>query len=116
MLLAIDIGNTNVTLGLYDGEILGAHWRFATSRVNLPDECGALMLDFFHQAGISAGDIQAAAIASVVPPGTGIIAESCKRYFHCDPLIVTGTTRTGVRILYDDPTQVGADRIVDVAA
>ncbi len=116
MFLAIDIGNTNVTLGLYQDETLGPRWRFATGSVKLPDEGGALLLRFFRRAGISVGDIKAIAMASVVPQLTGIIAEVCRRYFQCDPLIVNGTTNTGVRVLYDDPAQVGADRIVDAAA
>jgi type III pantothenate kinase len=116
MLLAIDIGNTNVTLGLYEGEILGPRWRLATSYEKLPDEYGSLMLGFLRRAGISAGNIHAVALASVVPPVTGIIVEACRHYFQHEPFVVDCTSNTGVRILYEDPSQVGADRIVDAAA
>jgi type III pantothenate kinase len=116
MLLAIDIGNTNITLGLFKGEILGPRWRFATSHEKLPDEYGALILGFFRRAGISAGDIHAIAMASVVPPVTGTIVEACRCYFQHEPFVVDGTSNTGVRILCEDPAQVGADRIVDAAA
>lgn len=116
MLLAIDIGNTNITLGVYKGEALGPRWRLATSRETTPDECGATMLSLFRHSGISAGEIDAIAIASVVPPLTALFQDACEQYFQCKPLTVDGTTKTGIRILYDDPGQVGADRIVDAAA
>ncbi len=116
MLLAIDIGNTNITLGIYEGETLGPRWRFATGHGKTPDEYGTLMLELFERVSVSAGDIHAIALASVVPPLTGTFEEACNRYLQCKPLTVDGSTNTGVRILYDDPSQVGADRIVDAAA
>jgi type III pantothenate kinase len=116
MLLAIDIGNTNVTLGLYNGETLGARWRLGTSHGRMPDEYGALMLGLLRRADISAGDIHAIAMTSVVPQLTGRFEEACKQYLQCEPLIVDASSKTGVRILYEDPSQVGADRIVDAAA
>jgi type III pantothenate kinase len=116
MLLAIDIGNTNITLGLYKGEALGPRWRLATNHETTPDEYGAMMVSLFRHAGVSAGDVHAIAMASVVPPLTITFQEAGERYFRCKPLTVDGTTYTGVRILYDDAGQVGADRIVDAAA
>jgi type III pantothenate kinase len=116
MFLAIDIGNTNVTLGLYEGEVLGPRWRLATGHDKTKDEYGTLMLGLFRLAKISARDVHAIAMASVVPPLTGIFVEVCRQFLHRDPLVVDGTCQTGVRIRYDDPGQVGADRIVDVAA
>jgi type III pantothenate kinase len=116
MFLAIDIGNTNITLGLYKDETLGPRWRFGTGHEKMPDEYGALMSSLFQHAGISAEDVRAIALASVVPPLTAILVEACRNYLHCDPMVVDATSNTGVKILYDDPAQVGADRIVDAAA
>lgn len=116
MLLAIDVGNTNITLGLYRGDTLGPRWRLATGHEKTPDEYGILMLGLFQHAGISAVEVHAAAIASVVPPLTATIVEACIQYLGCEPLVVDGTIKTGVRVQYEDPSQVGADRIVDAAA
>jgi type III pantothenate kinase len=116
MLLAVDVGNTNITLGLYKGEALGAHWRLTSIHDKTPDEYGAILLGLLHRANISAFDIHAVAIASVVPPITSTFVEVGRRLFHCETLVVDGNSNTGVRILYEDPAQVGADRIVDVAA
>jgi type III pantothenate kinase len=116
MLLAIDIGNTNITLGLYEGETLGPCWRFATGREKTADEYGALILKLFSHSGIPVEKIQAIAMASVVPPVTGAFAEACRQFLDCELMIVDASVKTGMRILYDDPCQVGADRIVDAAA
>ncbi len=116
MLLAIDIGNTNITLGLYDGEQLGSRWRLATGHEKMPDEYGILMLKLFQNAGIDSKDVHAVAMASVVPPLTGTFEAACTHYLGCKPLVVDGTSKTGVSIKYDDPVSVGADRIVDAAA
>jgi type III pantothenate kinase len=116
MLLAIDIGNTNITLGLYKDDKLRASWRLATDHERMPDEYGILLTNLFHHAGGRPEDISGVAIASVVPPLTGKFDELCRKYLSREPLIVDGGTRTGVRIRYEDPKQVGADRIVDAAA
>jgi type III pantothenate kinase len=116
MFLAIDIGNTNITLGLYKKEKLGPCWRLATSLEKMPDEYGALMLNLFKRSGISVEDIRAIAMASVVPPLTRIFTEACRLVLSCEPMIVDASVKTGVRVLYDDPGEVGADRIVDAAA
>jgi len=116
MLLAIDIGNTNITLGLFDGDVLGPRWRFAAGNEKTPDEFGLLMLGLFRQAGVTASDIHGAAISSVVPPLTGVLAGACRQYVGNETLIVNGGCKTGVVIRYEDASQVGADRIVDVAA
>jgi len=116
MLLAIDIGNTNITLGLYEGDTLCTRWRIATGHEKMSDEYGILMLSLFQHAGITSSDVHAVAMASVVPPLTGTFVEACERFVDCEPLVVDGTIKTGVKILYDDPGQVGADRIVDAAA
>jgi len=116
MLLAIDIGNTNITLGLYAGEELGPRWRLATDHERMPDEYGLQFLGLFGHAGRTPGDISGICLASVVPPLTGRVVEACRSYLGCDPLLVDTGVKTGVRILYEDPRAVGADRIVDAAA
>jgi type III pantothenate kinase len=116
MLLAIDIGNTNVTVGIYEGEVLGPRWRLATAHDKTQDEYGTLLLGLFRRANISPGDVHAIAMASVVPPLTATFIEVCRQFILREPLVVDGSCRTGVRILYDDPSQVGSDRIVDAAA
>ncbi|MBN1484839.1 MAG: type III pantothenate kinase [Chloroflexia bacterium] len=116
MLLCIDVGNTNIVLGLYRGETLVNHWRIATGRQRMADEYAALLLVLLEQAGHSPRDIQAGALASVVPPLTGVFVDLCRRYLEIDPLVVDAGVRTGVRIRYDNPREVGADRVVNAAA
>jgi len=116
MLLCIDIGNTNITLGLYEGEKLGPRWRLATDHERMPDEFALQLLGLLSLAGLSADAVDDVAIASVVPPLTGKWVEVCRTYLGCDPLVVDGRVETGVRIRYEDPTAVGADRIVDAVA
>jgi len=116
MFLAIDIGNTNITLGVFEGESVGTCLRFATDRRKTADEYGLVMLDAFRRAGIAAEDISGIAIASVSPMLTPLFREICRNYLRCDPFVVDGATATGIRCMYDDPQQVGADRIVDAAA
>lgn len=116
MLLTIDIGNTNVTLGLYERESLGAHWRLATVYERMPDEYGLQFLGLLDHAGHPPGDLTGICLASVVPPLTGKVVEACHQYLGQDPLVVDTGVKTGVRIRYEDPRAVGADRIVDAAA
>jgi len=116
MLLAIDIGNTNITLGVYKGDAPGPRWRFAAGREKMPDEYGALILSLCQRAGISANDISAIVMASVVPPLKSVFVEACIRYFQIPPMVVDGRSNTGIRIKYDDLEQAGADRIVNAAA
>jgi len=116
MLFCIDIGNTNITLGLYDGETLGPHWRLATDHDRMPDEFAMQLMALFSYANLSAKDVDGIALASVVPPLTGKWVEVCRTYLHGEPLVVDANTKTGIRILYDNPQGVGADRIVDAVA
>ena len=116
MFLAIDIGNTNITLGIYQGEILGPKWRFASEQDASPDEYGAAMLQSFKREGVVVDDVCAIAIASVVPPLTHMLVEACEKYLNRRPFVVDSGVITGLRLRYDDPRQIGADRIVDVAA
>jgi type III pantothenate kinase len=116
MLLCIDIGNTNITLGLYEGQILGPRWRLATTHDRMPDEFGVQLIGLFHHNNISPGQVNCAVIASVVPQLTERWVQVCQTYLECNPLVVDANTNTGVRILIDNPQSVGADRIVDAAA
>jgi type III pantothenate kinase len=116
MLLAIDIGNTNITLGLYQGSQPGPRWRLATDHERMPDEFGMQFIGFMSHAGIHPEEITGICMASVVPPLTGKIVEACRRYLGPDPLVVDAGVKTGVRIRLEDPRAVGADRVVDVAA
>lgn len=116
MLFCIDIGNTNITLGLYDGDTLGPHWRLSTDHDRMPDEFAMQLMALFAYAKLSAVDVDGIALASVVPPLTGKWVEVCRTYLKCEPLVVDANTKTGIRILYDNPQAVGADRIVDAVA
>lgn len=116
MLLAIDIGNTNTSLGVYDKEELLAHWRLTTARERTVDEYGVHARNLFELAGLDFKAITAIAIASVVPPLNFTLRRMSENYFHHAPLFVDHTTDTGVPILYDPPSDVGADRIVDAVA
>ncbi len=116
MLLAIDIGNTNITIGIYGGDGWGPRWRFAAGPEKMPDEYGALMLSLLKQAGISSEEVDAVVIASVVPPLKGAFVEACGRHLQRVPMLVDGRSDTGIRIQYEDLEQVGADRIVNAAA
>lgn len=116
MLLAIDIGNTNLTLGLYDGEKLGPRWRLATVHDRMPDEYGLQILGLLSHAGHKPDCLTGVCLASVVPPLTSRVVEACRVYLNQEPLVVDAGVKTGVRIRYEDPRAVGADRIVDAAA
>jgi type III pantothenate kinase len=116
MLLAIDIGNTNIVLGVFKGEQLKGEWRIATSLSRTTDEYGILLLDLFFTQKLSAKDITGIVISSVVPPLTPIFEEMSQKYFGRSPLLVTHESRTGLRIRYEQPKDVGADRIVNAAA
>ncbi len=116
MLLTIDIGNTNITLGIYRGQEAGPRWRLATDHKRMPDEYGLQFTGLLEHAGIRRGQLTGICMASVVPPLTGRVTEACRRYLGHEPLVVEAGVRTGVRIRYEDPRAVGADRIVDAAA
>ena len=116
MLLAIDIGNTNITLGVFDGDALSATWRLSTERSKTSDEYSATLMQMLQLRDMEAQQIDAVALCSVVPPLTPTFIDLCKTHFGVEPLVVGAGTKTGVRILYDNPRDVGADRIVDAAA
>ncbi len=116
MLLTIDIGNTNITLGLYKDKDLGPRWRLATAYDHMPDEYGLQLLGLLEHAGYGADSVDGICLASVVPPLTGKIIEACRRYLGREPLVVDAGVKTGVHVRYEDPRAVGADRIVDAVA
>jgi type III pantothenate kinase len=116
MLLCIDIGNTNITLGLYENYQLGPRWRLATTHERMPDEFGIQLLGLLGHKNISPNKVDCAIIASVVPQLTERWMQVCQIYLECTPMVVDSNTYTGVKILIDEPKSVGADRIVDAAA
>ena len=116
MLLALDIGNTNISLGVFRGEDLKATWRIATDAARMPDEYGLLLSQLLPLRGVAPDEIDAVSLCSVVPPLTPTFVQLCQSYLGVSPLVVGTGTKTGIRILYDNPRDVGADRIADAAA
>ena len=113
MLLAIDIGNTNVVLGLYQGKKLITHWRLATQAERTADEYGVIITQLVGYEGIRIDQIAAIAVSCVVPPMLTVTQELAQKFFKLDPLIVGPGIKTGMPILYESPKDVGADRIVN---
>jgi type III pantothenate kinase len=116
MFLAIDVGNTNVTLGLFEGESIRATWRLATDIDRLADEYGSLVLSLVQHSGLSVNEVKESAMTCVVPELEPVFLTVCRRYFGVSPLVVGVGTRTGLKVLYDTPRDVGADRVVDAVA
>ncbi|MGC8856484.1 MAG: type III pantothenate kinase [Anaerolineae bacterium] len=116
MLLTIDLGNTNLTLGLYQGDQLERHWRLATDHNRMPDEYGLQFLGLLQNAGKTTADLSGVALASVVPPLTSRVIQACREYLNQSPLVVDAGIKTGIKIRYDDPRAVGADRVCDAVA
>lgn len=113
MLLAIDIGNTNIVLGLYRDKKLITHWRLATQAERTADEYGVIISQLIDYAGFRREQISAIAVSCVVPPMLATAQELAERFFRIDPLIVGPGIKTGMPILYENPKDVGADRIVN---
>ena len=116
MLLAIDVGNTNTVLGVFEGKHLRAQWRLSTNRGQTADEYGILIRNLFALDGIPAGHITGVMIASVVPTLDPLLDEMAANYFHLKALFLGPGTRTGMAFRYDNPLEVGADRIADAVA
>ena len=116
MLLVIDIGNSNIVLGAYEGKTMQHHWRVSTDRQKIGDEYGMLLNNLFHYSGLTMKDITAVIISSVVPPIIVPFVRMCRRYFNVDPLVVGPGIKTGICIKYENPREVGADRIVNAVA
>ena len=116
MLLVIDAGNTNTSLGVFAGRELIAHWRLTTARSRTVDEYGVHARNLFELAELDFEAIDAIAIASVVPPLNYTLKTMAETYFHLTPMFVDHSTDTGLEILYEPASDVGADRIVDAVA
>lgn len=116
MLLVIDVGNTNTVLGLYDGDDLVHDWRIRTVVDHTVDEYGMLIYNLYKSSKVSPKAIKAIIISCVVPPMLHILEPLCKKYFNIKPLIVGPGIKTGMPIFYDNPREVGADRIVNAIA
>ncbi|HZB87578.1 MAG TPA: type III pantothenate kinase [Terracidiphilus sp.] len=131
MLLALDVGNTNTVLGLYPLETgavnddavagaepakLAAHWRVSTHRAQTVDEFGVLFVNLFEMHGMSPSQVKHIMISSVVPPVDSTLRQMCERYFHVEPLFVEPGIKTGMPLLIDNPSELGADRLADCIA
>jgi type III pantothenate kinase len=116
MLLAIDVGNTNIVLGVFEGKHLAHSWRLVTMRERTADELGILVTHLFERNGIELPRVHGIILSSVVPPLTRTLEEMCERYFGQRPLTVDPATNTGMPVLYQPPSDVGADRVVNAVA
>jgi type III pantothenate kinase len=116
MLLAIDIGNTNVVLGVFDKEKLIENWRVGTNAQITPDEYAMIFKDLFGFTGLQFNQITGVIISTVVPPLLPVMIEMSRKYFRIEPMVVTPELKTGLTIRYENPKEVGADRIVNAAA
>jgi type III pantothenate kinase len=116
MLLALDAGNTNITVGIFDGGNLVDHRRLRTVREQTSDEWGILLLNLLRYASLEPAAIHGIIISSVVPPLNAALAEMARRYFRTEAVFVTAQTDTGLTIRYANPSEVGADRLVNGVA
>ncbi|CAG7649926.1 Type III pantothenate kinase [Paenibacillus solanacearum] len=116
MILVVDVGNTNIVLGIYEGKELLHHWRLSTNRSATADEYGMTMYNLFHHAGITLHQVEGVIISSVVPPLMFVLETLCLKYLKKNPLIVGPGIKTGLNIRYENPREVGADRIVNSVA
>jgi type III pantothenate kinase len=116
MILVFDIGNTNIVLGVYQGRNLLEHWRISTATQRTADEYAVLLKALFDQAGLSFKRIKAIVISSVVPPLMMTLEIMSKKYFGFSPIVVGPGIKTGIQIKYENPREVGADRIVNAIA
>ncbi|WP_046173323.1 type III pantothenate kinase [Domibacillus indicus] len=116
MIFVLDVGNTNTVLGVYEGEVLKHHWRIETNRNKTEDEYGMMIKSLFQHDGLEFGQIEGVIISSVVPPIMAALERMCEKYFHVKPLVVGPGVKTGLNIKYENPREVGADRIVNAVA
>lgn len=116
MVLAIDVGNTQIVVALFDGDELKKNWRMSTDKNKSSDEIGLLLVQMLGLSGISCEQIEDVIISSVVPPIMHALTNAAKRYLGCDPLVVGAGVKTGLNIRYDNPREVGADRVVNAVA
>ena len=111
MLLALDVGNTNVTIGIFEGPRLTRNWRLRTVHEQTADEWGILLRNLFSLSGLDTSQISGMIVASVVPILDANLTLMAQRYFHMEAMFVGPSTDTGIRVLYDNPHEVGADRV-----
>lgn len=116
MIFVFDVGNTNIVLGVYQRDKLKYHWRIQTSKHKTEDEMGMLIKDLFDHVGLRFEDIKGIIISSVVPPIMFTLERMCNKYFQIKPLVVGPGIKTGLNIKYENPREVGADRIVNAVA
>ena len=116
MLLVIDVCNSNTVLGIYQGETLKKDWRVGTDKYRTVDEYAMLINDLFRLSDLSFGDLNAVIVSCVVPPMLNILEKLCQQYFQLKPYVVGPGMKTGMPIQYDNPREVGADRIVNAVA
>lgn len=116
MLLAFDIGNTQTVIGVFDGDKLIANWRLATDKIKTVDEYGILIKNLFVDRNLPASQVTEAVISSVVPPVTGLFENVVEKYFGVRWLVVGPGVKTGLVIKYDNPREIGADRVVNAVA
>lgn len=116
MLLVIDVGNSNTVLGIYQGQDLQQNWRVGTDKYRTVDEYAMLINDLFQLAGLRFDDLDDVIVSTVVPPMLNTVEGLCQRYFHLSPYVVGPGMKTGMPIQYDNPREVGADRIVNAVA
>ncbi len=116
VIFVLDVGNTNTVLGVYEGEVLKHHWRIETNRNKTEDEYGMMIKSLFQHDGLEFGQIEGVIISSVVPPIMAALERMCEKYFHVKPLVVGPGVKTGLNIKYENPREVGADRIVNAVA
>jgi type III pantothenate kinase len=116
MLLVLDVGNTNTVLGVFDGEKLTAHWRVSTAKSQTVDEYAVLFRNLFAMDGLKVEDVNGIVISSVVPPMDSTLREVCRRHFRSVPLFIEPGVKTGMPVHYDNPAEVGADRVVNGVA
>jgi type III pantothenate kinase len=116
VLLAIDVGNTHTVVGVYEDARLIRHWRVLSDPGRTSDEYGVLLLSLYRASELPIPRRTDIIVCSVVPPMTKVVEDLCRDYFHSDPLVVGPGVKTGMPILYDNPKEVGADRIVNAVA
>jgi len=116
MFLALDIGNTNIVLGIFRGKTLLGTWRISTQQQRTSDEYGILLCDLFQARGIEPKEVRGLALSSVVPPLTPVFSEVGEKYFRTSPLMISHLLETGLTLKVENPKEVGADRIVNAAA
>lgn len=116
MILVVDVGNTNIVLGIYQDKELLHHFRISTSRQSTVDEYGVLIHNLFQMSNILVSEIEGVIVSSVVPPLVGVVEEMCRKYIKKTPLIVGPGIKTGLNLRYENPREVGADRIVNAVA